>query len=119
MDERLFVIVETSWGYNDEWYYAESGTTNRKAYTDRAKANAEALRLNREFLRQNSLGDYLGECNSLTDSFSDEELDAMGITNYEECDVHVPSSISDEDANKIIASLNDTFFSVESITLSK
>lgn len=42
-----FLIVETNFAYNDEYYYPEEGTTPKVVYDNREDADAECARLNK------------------------------------------------------------------------
>lgn len=60
MATKLFVVCAYGWEYNDEYYYHNDGTTPRKAYKSKEKAQKDCDARNLHELTSNWAGDAQG-----------------------------------------------------------
>lgn len=120
----MFVILETNWQYNDEYYYEGGGGDPRSVFTSREKADAECRKMNADQIRR-------GWCEFVTgDGIDDDEIIAKYnaiIAKYGDkdsgywidpddyyFDVSMPD-LTDEDAYAIADLLPVTFFTVQEV----
>lgn len=122
----MFVVVEAAWESNDEYYYragARSGNskgmgTPQKVFADRAKAEAEALKLNIKHVKGVELYHYSEEPFSLIDDAKmDTFLEILGLEgrDFEEIsseELQIPTNLSDKKAAQVLDCLDITWYEV-------
>lgn len=75
--KTIYILSQIGWEYNDESYYRpeSEGGTPVKAYSTRAKAQAECDRLNAPLLKRDPAEGYVTEARY---DKSDQEVDEYG-----------------------------------------
>lgn len=118
---KVFVVQETTFEYNDEWYYPgeSEGGQARKAFKTRERAEGEARVLARKKARSIMFGCYLGE-----DGFSwgfnnlEKVREIVGESAWDESwEYTIPDSMSDKDLDTLLDSWSNDLFKVVEIEL--
>lgn len=125
---KVYVVIEGAWEYNDEYYYRSChGASNigrpERVFTERNKATARARELDIREIRGCNLNDYSSNgMLEIIQEGKEEKLSQLifGHPNHnwdEWSECKVPSSVSDEMADKILDCLNIGWYDVVEVNL--
>lgn len=126
---KVFVVIESGWQYNDEYYYRACDGDTRvgrptRVFTDRERASAKARELDIQQIKGCCLNDYASDgILELIVEGREKELSQL-LTGSPDCDwsswryrAYVALGISDELADKILNCINIGWYDVVEVEI--
>lgn len=114
MKQTAYVILQTEWQYNDEYYFRDTeGGLPHRAFFDKAKADAECEKQNILAARK-TFSQFLGE-----EGFwrvKDPALrERLQLTDDDWYEYQIPKSASDADVLALVKTMKMEFFVVKTV----